>query len=137
MSSNYCDHIGIYTNHARKLEKFYTQKLGFKKEKEEILGQSIVELIFGLRAQLKFIRLTSGSMMIELFEPQSVRIKKKMSSITGYHHWGYCVPDRIKFVKKLKRQGVHVIEVKRNKHTVYFITDPDENLIEIRNIVKG
>ena len=127
-----CDHIGIFTNDSRKLLNFYIKKLGFRKEKESILPKSIVKSIFGISCDCKLIKLASGNMMIEIFEPVSFRMRKRIKSSIGYNHWGYCVANRKKFIQKLKQKKVNVIEVKRNDHIVYFITDPDENRIEIR-----
>lgn len=131
-----CDHIGIFTNNSRKLLNFYIKKLGFRKEKESILPKSIVKSIFDVSYACKFIRLVSGDMMIEIFEPTSPRMRKRIKNSIGYNHWGYCVDNRKKFVQKLKQKKVNVIEVKRNDHIVYFITDPDENRIEIREYKK-
>ncbi|MCK4251524.1 VOC family protein [candidate division WOR-3 bacterium] len=127
-----CDHIGIFTNDSKKLEDFYIKALGFKKEKESILSKQIVKSIFGTSSDCKFIKLVSGNMMIEIFEPISSRLRKKFNNIVGLNHWGYCVGDRKKFVKKLRQKKVNIIEIKRNDHIIYFITDPDGNRIEIR-----
>jgi len=43
------------------------------------------------------------------------------------------VGNREAFVQKMKEKGVAIIEVQRNDHLVYFIKDPDGNLIEIRD----
>jgi len=128
---NSCDHIGIFSNHSKRLVDFYTKSLGFKKEKKEILPKIIVKKIFGISHNCKFIKLTSGHMKIEIFEPIDARMRKGLNDITGYNHWGYCVRDRKKFAQNLKRKGLNIIEIKRNSHSVYFITDPDGNRIEI------
>jgi catechol 2,3-dioxygenase-like lactoylglutathione lyase family enzyme len=127
-----CDHIGLYTNNSKKLEKFYLKILGFKKEKEEILPKSIFKLIFGIPTDCRFIRLYADNMKLEIFEPISTPAKKRVANIASINHWGFCVEDRKKFVQKLKIKKVKIIEVKRNGHTVYFVTDPDGNRIEIR-----
>lgn len=127
-----CDHIGIFTNNSKKLANFYTKKLGFKKSKEEILDKSIFRTIFDIADDCKFIRLLSGNIMVEIFEPVSTRVHKGIKNIRGYNHWGYCVADKEKSVQKLRRKRVKIIQVKRNDHVVYFITDPDGNRIEIR-----
>ncbi len=134
MKQNLCDHIGICTNQAERMVKFYIDKFGFQKSKEEILERSIAKPIFGLNSTFKFIRLTSGSVMIEIFEPMSVPAKRQKNIIAGYHHWGCCVSNRLEFVQALKRKKVKIIEVKRNSHIVYFVRDPDGNMIEIREI---
>jgi catechol 2,3-dioxygenase-like lactoylglutathione lyase family enzyme len=125
---NTCDHLGIFSHNAEELVKFYVDKLGFKKTHETILSKTIMESLFGVTEDCRFIKLFLGNTMIEIFEP----IGKSKTATTGYNHWGLTVADRKKFVKKMKRKKVSVIEVKRNDHSVYFVADPDGNKIEIR-----
>ena len=127
-----CDHIGLFTNDSKRLEDFYIKVLGFKKEKESILSKQIVKSIFGTCRDCKFIKLVSGNMMIEIFEPVSSRLRKKFNNIVGLNHWGYCVANKEKFIQKIRRKKANIIEVKRNGQSVYFVTDPDANRIEIR-----
>lgn len=128
-----CDHIGLLSGNAKRLARFYTKKLGFKKTKEELLPTSIMQPIFHISCDCIFIKLVSGKVMIELFEPTSLSMRRRHSDTAGIHHWGYCVGDREKFVSQLKKKNVKIITVKRNDHSVYFITDPDGNRIEIRD----
>ncbi len=130
-----CDHIGIYTNHAERLVDFYTSKLAFKKVKEENLDRTIFKQIFGVAADCRFIKLRSDSIMLEIFEPITGRARRSLRNSIGINHWGYCVDDREKFVQKLRRQKVPVIEIERNGHRVYFVADPDGNRIEIRKCI--
>jgi len=132
-----CDHIGMFTNNSKRLVDFYTKNLGFKKGKTTILSKSIIKPLFGIPTDCKFIKLVSEDVMIEIFEPILIRGRKRINNIIGYNHWGYWVGDRIKFVQKLKRKKVRVIKVKRDSHSVYFITDPDGNRIEIRDCRKS
>jgi len=127
-----CDHIGLFTNNYKGLLSFY-KKLGFREEKKEILPKSIVKKIFNIQSECIFGRLVSGNVKIELFQLLSAKSKRKQSGYIGYDHWGYCVGDVEKFCRSLKRKKIKIIEVKRNSHRVYFIKDPDGNLIEIRH----
>ncbi|KPJ72078.1 hypothetical protein AMJ52_07520 [candidate division TA06 bacterium DG_78] len=131
-----CDHIGIFTNNSKELENFYIKILEFKKEKEEILPKSIFRSIFEIATDCRFIRLKTNNMKLEIFQPLSIRAKKRINDMIGINHWGYCVANRKKFVQKLKQKKVNVTEVKRNEHVIYFITDPDGNKIEIRKYYK-
>ncbi len=131
-----CDHIGLYTNNAKRLVNFYTKKLAFKKTKEEILDKSIFKEIFGISADCRFIRLVSDNIMLEIFEPINRSPYKNIKNSIGYNHWGYCVKDRKKFVQQLRKKRVKIIEIRRNDHIVYFVIDPDENRIEIRDCNK-
>ena len=114
-----CDHIGLYTNRAKKLVNFYTNKLMFKKVKEEILSKSIFKKIFGIPVDCHFIRLISDNIMLEIFEPIAKLASKRLRNSVGLNHWGYCVDDRKRFVQRLRRRRVKVTEIKRNNHIVH------------------
>lgn len=131
-----CDHIGILTNNAHALQFFYTEKLNFTYEREEILNGSVFEHIFGVSMDCRFIRLTTGEFMIELFEPLDAKARPRTAEVAGLNHFGYCVKNREDFVNQLRTKDVNVIEVKRNGHIVYFVCDPDGNRIEIRECSK-
>lgn len=131
-----CDHIGILTNNARMLLSFYTEKMGLIHKKEEILSSSVFEKIFGFAVDCRFIRLTAGDFMLELFEPINAKASARTAKMTGLNHFGYCVENRLDYVNQLRKKNVDIIEVKRNSHTVYFVSDPDGNQIEIRESVK-
>jgi catechol 2,3-dioxygenase-like lactoylglutathione lyase family enzyme len=128
-----CDHVGFFTKNAEKLTEFYTGVLGFVVKQDSVLPGSIVNAIFGLETDCRFIKLVKGNFMLELFESLSPKICEVISKATGLNHWGYCVDNREDFVKRLRTKGIPVIEIKRNGRSVYFMTDPDENRIEIRD----
>ena len=129
----HCDHIGIFTKNAKRLENFYTGILEFKKEKEEVLPKSLMQKVLGVPSDSKLLRLASGNMKLELFQPNMIHRGKKIDNSVGYNHWGYHVGDRERFVRKLARRGVNVLEAQRGDHKVYFLMDPDGNRIEIRD----
>lgn len=131
--SSGCDHIAIFTNNAKKLEFFYREKMGFKKEKEELLPKSLMQRIFGIASDCMFIRLFSDTVKVELFQPTAFRLKERENSLSGYNHWGYTVADRDKFCQRLKKKKANMIKFNRGNHVVYFIRDPDGNSIEIRD----
>ncbi|UCE20414.1 MAG: bifunctional nicotinamidase/pyrazinamidase [Gemmatimonadota bacterium] len=127
-----CDHIGIFTMNVKKLSDFYVRTLGFKSEKEEVFTTSLMRKALGVHSDCMMIRLVSGDVRLELFQPTSVRLARRLNISAGYNHWGYHVGDRGRYVRKLKKKGVPIIEVRRNDRTVYFVKDPDGNRIEIR-----
>lgn len=131
-----CDHIGLFTDNATRLKEFYVDMLGFSVMHESVLPMSTVEEIFGVKCDCRFIKLSKNDFMLEIFEPLSTNLGKRVASSAGVNHWGHCVDNREAFVQELRRSGVHVIEVERNGRSVYFITDPDENRIEIRECHK-
>lgn len=131
-----CDHIGILTNDAQRLIRFYTKKLDFRKIKEDVLDASTFGIIFGFSVSTRFIKLSTDGLMLELFEPLKKKARSNTMNTTGLNHFGYCVKNRRDYVKRLQKKKVKIIEIKRNGHTVYFVSDPDGNRIEIRECVK-
>jgi catechol 2,3-dioxygenase-like lactoylglutathione lyase family enzyme len=130
--NNRCDHIGLVSSNTDRLVAFYIKKLGFKKIKKELLPTSIAKPLFDIPSDCIFLKLVSGDVMIELFEPTSHSLRKGVYNTRGIHHWGFCVGDKKKFIARLKKKGVSIITITRNDHVAYFITDPDGNKIEIR-----
>ncbi len=124
-----CDHIGILTGDADRLEEFYITKLGFQKEKDVVLSGPITETLFGVDAEVRFIRLFRGDFKLEIFQPTS---EIKSGSGAGFHHFGLVVGDKDEFLVMMAERDVPVIRIDRDGNPVYFIKDPDGNLIEIR-----
>ncbi len=132
----HCDHIALCTDNAARLEKFYVAKLGFVKERDDVVPMRLARTLLGIRGACLFIRLfckENPALKIELFEPRGLRTDKRRSTTQGYNHWGLCTGNREVFCKTLKAKGVRIIKGLRGGHTVYFIKDPDGNRIEIRD----
>lgn len=136
-----CDHVGFFTNDSARLVRFYREELGFAVEKEELLPASIMRPIFGLPHPCRLIKLTASTGMtpaqpplkVEIFHPVGLRLPRRRNGIVGCNHCSFTVADRKRFLRKLRRRDVPLIEVQRNGHNVYFIKDPDGNRIEIRD----
>jgi catechol 2,3-dioxygenase-like lactoylglutathione lyase family enzyme len=137
-----CDHVGLFSNDAARLARFYCGHLGFSIEKEDILPTSIMKPIFGLADSCRLVKLTAGGtgrrdssppLKIEIFQPLRTRLSRRRNGIVGFNHGSFSVGDRIKFVQGLRSGDVPIIEVRRNGHRVFFIRDPDGNRIEIRD----
>lgn len=126
------DHIGLWTQDAFKLIKFYKDKLGFKVISSQRLTKEIVKKIFGLNTACCFYRLQSEGLKLEIFEPHRKFRTKKHKIFSGIHHFGLVVEDRETFIKNARKQKIKIIKIRRNSHIVYFIKDPDGNMIEIR-----
>lgn len=125
-----CDHIGILTSNAKRLEDFYCMKLGFQKEKETVLKGPITKTLFSVDCDVIFVRLFRDDFKLEIFQPKE-DLKFDRGKV-GFHHFGLVVGDKDQFLKEMGERGVPIIEIKRNDHSVHFIQDPDGNLIEVR-----
>ena len=128
-----CDHIGFLTDNAQTMIDFYTQLLGFRIIGDSMLPASIMEKIFDVRAECRFVKMEKEGFMVEFFQPLAERSLAHAANKVGMNHWGFCVEDRFEFVEKIRAQGVSVTEIDRNGRSVYFIMDPDGNRIEIRD----
>lgn len=137
-----CDHIGIFSNNADRLLRFYCRDIGFVVEKEEILSPSLMRSIFGISCACRLIKLRlagnssqgggSASVSLEIFQPAGTKVARRKNATAGYNHWGFRVGDRRKFVRVLQKKKVPVTEVKREGRSIFFVRDPDGNRIEVR-----
>ncbi|MBI4835001.1 MAG: VOC family protein [Planctomycetes bacterium] len=127
-----CGHIGLFTGNPAGALNFYTRKLGFREEKEEMVAAEVIRRVFGVDSACKLVKLSWESLSLEIFYPISKRIAKRRDLSAGYNHWGLRVFDREKFCNRLKRKKVPLIKIRRNNHSIYFIKDPDGNRIEIK-----
>lgn len=129
----FCGHIGLFTNNSKGLIDFYTKNLGFKKIKEEILPEAVMETIFNVAIDFAFVTLAFGRLRLEIFSPLEGMLNTRLNQATGFNHWAFCVSDKPAYVNMLKEKRVRVTEIDRGDHRVYFVRDPDENIIEIKD----
>jgi len=125
------DHIGLWTDNALRLINFYKKKLGFKVISSQRLPGNIVKKIFGFNTSCCFYRLQFEGLKLEIFEPHKKSVFKKTFT-SGIHHFGLVVENREDFITNASKQKIKIVKVKRDGHFVYFIKDPDGNMIEIR-----
>jgi len=126
-----CHHIGIFTEDPQPLVEFYTQGLGFVEGNTQILGPELTKTIFGIEAECRMIKLTRDSAAIELFAPLDFSLDKRTCRTTGYNHWALEVDDKEAYIRILEERNVDVIRIDRGSHLIYFVRDPEGNLIEI------
>jgi len=128
---NMCHHVGIFTNNPRELIGFYTEKLGFEVEGEKTISEELLRGIFGLSSPCTLTKLRFGTVIIEILTPQNLELKKRPNDVKGYNHWSLGVQNKEAFTEELKKKGVPVLEFEKNGHFIYFVKDPEGNLIEI------
>jgi catechol 2,3-dioxygenase-like lactoylglutathione lyase family enzyme len=68
---------------------------------------------------------------VEIFVPQTEILEPRTGNFRGYNHWGLGVADKDFFVRELEGRGVRVLKLEGTDRFVYFIEDPEGNLIEI------
>jgi len=128
---NICHHVGIFTNNPRELIRFYTEKLGFEVEGEKTVSEELLRGIFGLLSPCTLTKLRFDKVILEILTPQNLELKKRPNDVKGYNHWSLGVQNKEAFTEELKKKGVLVLEFEKNGHFIYFVKDPEGNLIEI------
>lgn len=126
-----CHHLGIFTGNPQNLIKFYTEKLGFEEGETKLVSKDLMEKIFGIPSTCTLAKLRLGQSILEIITPQNLNLKRRDSDISGYNHWALGVADKEKFCQKLKQKGVTVLQVEREGRKIFFVEDPEGNLIEI------
>lgn len=127
-----CDHLGLLTENAQRIKEFYIRVFAFEPGEETILSGKFVAGIFGINTDCRFIKLRKNGFVIEIFEPVLPGLQKQLAPRIGINHWGYCTKERDSLIRKLQKENIPIIEIKKSKHSVYFVVDPDGNRVEVR-----
>lgn len=126
-----CHHIGLFSQDPESLVTFYTEKLGFEHKGSKIISADWMDKIFGFPVASRLIKLGFGSAVIEIFAPQSGELVRRTAGSSGYNHWGLGVEDKESYVILLEKMGVPLLKLEGSGKSIYFIKDPEGNLIEI------
>ena len=126
-----CHHIGIFTADSRRLIQFYTQGLGFTEGETRVLSPDLTEQIFGISDECQLTKLTQAQAVIEIFTPLRADLVDSSQWAAGYNHWALEVEDKEAYVRVLEGRGIPVTKIDHRGRMIYFISDPDDNLIEI------
>jgi catechol 2,3-dioxygenase-like lactoylglutathione lyase family enzyme len=126
-----CHHIGIFTRDPERLIQYYTQGLGFDEGETRILSPELMEQIFGIKDECQLTKLTQDHAVIEIFAPLHSDLIESSKRTAGYNHWALEVEDKEAYVQTLEERAVPVIRVDHQGRVIYFISDPEGNLIEI------
>ncbi|MBN2246559.1 MAG: VOC family protein [Candidatus Aminicenantes bacterium] len=124
------NHIGLITRNPKKLIDYYTSVLGFEEGDSRILEPELMEAIFGIPAEGKMTKLSFGKVVLEIFSCEA-DLKDRDIFGCGYNHWGLLVEDKEAFIKEKEAAGAYVAKIKNKDRFIYFLKDPDENLIEV------
>jgi catechol 2,3-dioxygenase-like lactoylglutathione lyase family enzyme len=126
-----CDHIGLFSQNPGILVPFYTKKLGFEHLETKSISEEWMTQIFRTPAACRLIKLRLDSAVVEIFVPESRVLADKIIPSQGYNHWGLGVDNKESFVRKLEKKGVPLIKLEASGRFIYFVRDPEGNLIEI------
>jgi catechol 2,3-dioxygenase-like lactoylglutathione lyase family enzyme len=132
----FCHHFGILARNPNELKEFYIKCLGFEEGKTRLLPADLVDQIFSIPSPCYLTKLRRGSLVLEVFSLTDLQTHKRESATVGYNHWGMGVEDKEQFVHDLKQKSVPVLEIEHSGRMIYFLKDPEGNLIEIYE-VKG
>lgn len=126
-----CNHIGLFSRNPEALIRFYTEKMDFEQLGSKTISKEWMTQIFGMPAPCQLIKLRLGSVVLEIFVSGSKKLKGRFTPSEGYNHWGLGVEDKEAFIHKMERRGVPVLKLEGDGRFIYFLADPDGNLIEI------
>jgi catechol 2,3-dioxygenase-like lactoylglutathione lyase family enzyme len=130
----FCHHFGILARDPIKLKEFYIESLGFEEGETRLLPDDLVNRIFSIPSPCYLTKLKHGSLVLEVFSLTDLQAEKRASVTGGYNHWGMGVEDKERFVEDLKQKNVPVIEIEHSGRLIYFVKDPEGNLIEIYEV---
>lgn len=133
MSKIKLNHLGLFTQRPKRILNFYLRGLGFKKESQMLLSNQVMHHIFKIPQECHMAKLIRDDMALEIFWFEKYKLKETGTGACGYNHFGIEVRDREKFLRHIsKRLKIKIIKAERGSHFVYFLQDPDKNLIEVK-----
>jgi len=124
------NHIGLITRNPQTIINYYTSVLGFEQGESRTLGRDMMEAIFGIPVEGKMTKLHFGKVVLEVFSCDG-ELKDRDIYGCGYNHWGLSVEDKEAFIQDKESAGAFVLRIKYKDRFIYFLKDPDGNLIEV------
>lgn len=124
-------HIGLFSRNPEKLIEFYTERLDFEPVGTKSISKEWMTQIFNMPSGCQLTKLSAGSLVLEIFSSPEIELESRSTPVAGYNHWGLGVEDKESFVQELERKGVPVLRLEGTDRFIYFIKDPEGNLIEI------
>jgi len=126
-----CNHIGLFASDPEGLIAFYSEKIGFEKGEKRSIPAEVTQQIFGIKSRCSLTKLVYGSVVLEVFSLEDTKLEEKPTASKGYNHWGLAVNERESFIAALEDNDVPVIRIESRGRCVFFIRDPEDNLVEI------
>ena len=128
-----CHHIALFVANLDKVSRFYVSKLGFKSCRDFVVDRNTIRSIFRINSQAQMRLLERDNFNVELIYFPNSKLSKRNNKTAGYNHWTMLVKNKKHFCSTLKKKKVPVIKVARPGGHVFFIQDPEGNLIEIKD----
>jgi len=125
-----CNHIGLITRRPQTIINYYTSVLGFEQGESRTLSRDLMEAIFGIPIEATLTKLHFGKVILEVFSSDG-DLREKDIHGCGYNHWGLSVDDKEAFIHEKETAGAYVLRIKYKDRFIFFIKDPDGNLIEV------
>jgi len=122
------DHIELLTAHPQRLERFYTEVLGFRVRRRDRVPSTP-------QGPLELVYLDLGGTTVEMMTyPQAQPAAREPGEKLGYRMMALEVEDMDRALALLKSRGVEASwgPVKRPDYARAEIRDPDGNAIELR-----
>lgn len=131
MSERIClQHVCIRVSNLKQAEVFYSGFLGLKKLNEFTLSVEHAQTLFQIPQACKFISFEcpdGGG--LEIFTTAGKPAPPALGS-----HFCLGIYHRNEIVEKLLQANVTVREIAREGRKIIFVLDPDENLIELKDL---
>ncbi len=129
-------HIGIVVKSLEDSRKFYEDVMGFKTHHDAEFPGELMNRVFGIDspAKVAFLNCDSGAIEIFMFDnnPQDTHVPGKC----GINHFAIEVENVEDYVNSLKIKGAKLNPIKKGDRTIWFASDPDGNIIELKEIKK-
>jgi len=122
------DHIELLTAHPQRIERFYTEVLGFRVRRRDRVPSTP-------QGPLELVYLDLGGTTVEMMTyPQAQPAAREPGEKLGYRMMALEVEDMDRALALLKSRGVEASwgPVKRPDYARAEIRDPDGNAIELR-----
>ncbi len=122
-------HIAVVSRNAEDAERFYGKFLGLQKKKTSHLDKSLSKALFRIESDAQMIFYQGDEIAVEVFVPEI-----QMSTSLTFTHSCFSVADRTSFIQNCRAEGVCVFQAEKGGTPVFFISDYDGNLFEIKEL---
>lgn len=120
-------HIGLVASCEDNASRFYHELLGLALTRRSELPEALASRLFGLEKGCEILYFGNDAILFEVFVtgwPE--KTERKIS------HTCIEVEDRGGLLARAGKLGFEVIEAPRNDYSVYFLSDRDGNLFEVK-----